>query len=460
MTNRRHAAILAADVAGFSAMMERDEEGTYLQVDSLRREIVEPTICGHNGRLVKTTGDGFLGEFATPVEAVRCALAMQSQVAAKSDDHAIRLRVGINIGDVIVQADGDLYGDDVNIAARLEQLAEPGGICISGKVYEEVESKLAERFKDWGEQTLRHIGRPIRVFALRSNRPDWPTSRPAQQGMSQSISYCHAPDGVRLAWAKVGQGPPLVKSANWMNHLEYDWECPVWHHVLEGLATDRTLIRYDARGNGLSDWQVDDVSLEAFVSDLEAVVDGAGMERFPLLGISQGCAVSIVYAVRHPERVSHLVLYGGFALGGRKRSPHERAKREAMSALMRVAWGADDPSFRQLFTSHFLPEGTKEQFDAFNELQRRTTSPACAARYFDVVGDFDVVDFLPKVTTPTLVMHVRDDLIAPLDAGRQMAAGIPGARFVTLHGRNHLFLEGEPASETFFMELRSFLRDG
>ena len=248
-----------------------------------------------------------------------------------------------------------------------------------------------------------------------------------------------------------------MKVANWMNHLEYDWESPVWHHILEALARRHTLIRYDARGNGLSDWDVDELSLDAWVRDLEAVVDAAGLQRFPLLGMSQGCAVCIAYAVRHPERVSHLALYGGFALGGRKRSPQEQAKRDAMTTLIRLGWGANEPTFRQIFTSLFIPEGTKEQVDSFNELQRKTTSPDCAARYFEVVGDFDVRELLPKVTARTLVMHARDDMLCPIEAGRQMAAGIPNARFVAFPGRNHIFLEDEPARDRFFDELELFL---
>ena len=166
---------------------------------------------------------------------------------------------------------------------------------------------------------------------------------------------------------------------------------------------------------------------------------------------------SPAYAVRHPERVSHLILYGGFALGGKKRSPAEREKRTAMTTLMRLGWGADNPTFRQMFTGQFIPGGTQEQEDSFNELQRRTTSPECAARYFDVVGDFDITDLLSEVKAPTLVMHVRGDLIVPIDAGRQLAAGIPGARFIAFQGQNHLFLENEPASDRFFEEIKLFL---
>lgn len=207
----------------------------------------------------------------------------------------------------------------------------------------------------------------------------------------------------------------------------------------------------------MSDWDVDELSLGAWVSDLETVVNSAGVERFPLLGISQGCAISVAYAVRHPERVSHLVLYGGFALGGKKRAPAEKERRNAMMTLMRLGWGADHPGFRQMFTGMLMPGGTHEQADIFNELQRRTTSPECAARYFDVANDLDITDLLAVVQTPTLVMHARGDLMVPIEAGRQLAAGIPGARFVALQGQNHLFLQDEPATDRFFEEIGRFL---
>ena len=243
-----------------------------------------------------------------------------------------------------------------------------------------------------------------------------------------------------------------------MNHLEYDWESPIWGHVFRGLSREHTLIRYDARGNGMSDWDVDRLSLDAWVTDLETVVDAVGIERFPVLGISQGGPVAVAYSVRHPERVSHIILYGTFALGGKKRAPAEKEMRDAMTTLMRIGWGADNPSFRQMFTARFIPGATQEQGDYFNELQLKTTSPENAARYFDVVGDFDVTGLLPKVKAPALVMHVRGDAMCPFEAGRQLAAGIPSAHFVALPGRNHLFLEHEPASDRFFEEINLFLR--
>jgi pimeloyl-ACP methyl ester carboxylesterase/DNA-binding winged helix-turn-helix (wHTH) protein len=276
----------------------------------------------------------------------------------------------------------------------------------------------------------------------------------ATANLKQEIKYCRTADGVRLAYAKVGTGPPLMRSAHWLGHLEYDWELPIFRHQLLGLAKEFTLTRYDARGNGLSDWDVGEISLDAWVSDLETVVDAVGIERFPLLGFSQGCAVSIAFAVRHPERVSHLVLYGGFAVGRLKRPNMSDADREriaAMATLIKVGWGADDPTFRQIFTS------TKEDADAFNELQRKSASPACAARYFETVNNFDIRGLLPRVTAPTLVMHVRDDTV-PIELGREIAAEIPDARFVPLPGRNHIPLEHDPGMPRFFEEIQSFLK--
>jgi DNA-binding winged helix-turn-helix (wHTH) protein/alpha-beta hydrolase superfamily lysophospholipase len=281
--------------------------------------------------------------------------------------------------------------------------------------------------------------------------------RTALPAPHQDIKYCLTHDGVRLAYAVAGSGAALVKTGNWLHHLEYDWESPVWRHVLHGLAKGHTLVRYDARGNGMSDWDVDELSLDAWVSDLETVVDAAGVKRFPLLGISQGCAVSVAYAVRHPERVSHLILYGGYTLGAKKRTPQERDMRNAMLTLARLKWGSDNLSFRQLFTANFIPGATQEQADFFNELQRRTTSPECAARYMDATGDFDIRDLVGKVSAPTLVMHVRGDLMVPVECGRELAAGIPGARLVTFPGKNHFFLDHEIASQRFFEEIQHFL---
>lgn len=303
-----------------------------------------------------------------------------------------------------------------------------------------------------------HLERVAQVGPARDETS--PGAAKRQSAARQQIRFCRGPDGVQLAYALAGDGPPLVKAANWLNHLELDWESPVWGHLLHRLSGNFRLLRYDSRGNGLSDWQVDDISFEAWVSDLETVVDAAGYDRFPLLGVSQGCAISIAYAVRHPEKVSHLVLYAGFSSGVYRRDddPEEQERRRATNTLIRLGWGKPNPAFRQLFTSMFIPDATKEQAEAFNDMQRWSASADVAARHHETSANIDVRKLLREVSCPTLVMHPRGDTSPPIEAGRQLAAGIPGARFVPLPGRNHLFLEGEPAAERFFEEFEEFLK--
>jgi pimeloyl-ACP methyl ester carboxylesterase/DNA-binding winged helix-turn-helix (wHTH) protein len=290
--------------------------------------------------------------------------------------------------------------------------------------------------------------------------PAKPAPPAASANPQHEIHFCTPSDGVRIAYALAGRGPPLVKAANWLNHLEYDWQSPIWSHLLHALARERRLIRYDARGNGLSDWNVDDLSFDALMRDLESVTDAAGLEKFALLGISQGCAVSIAYAAKHPERVTKLVLYGGFARGRRKRgSQQEIEGADAVATLMRQGWGQENPAFRQMFTSLFIPGGTAEQMQWFNDLQRITTSPDNAIRLRRTVDEIDVSGLLPLVKTPTLVLHCRNDAVQPFDEGRRLAAGIPGARFVALEGRNHLVLEGDPDWSRLLDEISNFLRE-
>ena len=280
----------------------------------------------------------------------------------------------------------------------------------------------------------------------------------AAVSLHQEVQFCTASDGVRIAYAAVGNGPPLVKTANWLNHLEYDWQGPIWSHLLHALAARYRLIRYDERGNGLSDWDVGDISLDSFISDLETVVDAIGLKKFPLLGISQGCAVAIAYAVRYPERVTHLVLYGGYARGRRMRGQQsEIAQADALVTLIREGWGQENPAYRQIFTSRFIPGATPQQAQWFNELQRITTTPENAARIRSALDDIDVTGLLPSVRAPTLVLHCRNDAVQPFEEGRSMAAGISGSRFIALDGGNHLILEHEPAWARFLDEVTRFL---
>jgi len=276
--------------------------------------------------------------------------------------------------------------------------------------------------------------------------------------MEQSIRFTRSADGALIAYALSGAGPPLVKVANWLTHLEFDWRSPVWRHWLEALSGDFTLLRYDERGCGLSDREMEDLGFERWVEDLEAVVDSAGLDRFPLFGMSQGGPVALAYAARHPDRVTRLVLYGSYVAGWRHRGmPEFRRREEALLRLMADGWGRQNPAFRQVFTSMFIPGGSPEQMQWFNELQRRTTSPRIAVRLEREFGDVDVRPLLERVRCPTLVMHVRRDEVIPFEAGRTLAASLPDARFVALDGANHVLLEGEPAWPRFLDELRGFL---
>ena len=278
----------------------------------------------------------------------------------------------------------------------------------------------------------------------------------------QRIQYLTASDGVRLAWSDVGDGPLIVKASNWLTHLEYDWDSPVWRHWIRFFSDHFRFVRFDERGCGMSDWNAGDVSLDRWLEDLEVVVDAAKRTGpVILLGISQGAAICIAYAARHPERVSHLVLHGPYARGSWRRGL-ETTEQEyrAMIDLTRHGWGRDNPTFRQVFTSRFIPGGTEEQLRWFNDLCRKTTTGEIAARLFEARAHIDATNLLGRVKAPTLVLHARDDEITPISEGRLVAAGIQGAEFVELDSRNHIVLEQEPAWARFREAVLEFLNVG
>jgi pimeloyl-ACP methyl ester carboxylesterase/DNA-binding CsgD family transcriptional regulator len=273
--------------------------------------------------------------------------------------------------------------------------------------------------------------------------------------VNQHVRFCTATDGVRLAYAIHGSGLPLVRVATWLTHLELDWESPVWRHWLERLGERHTVVRYDERGCGLSDANVGEPSVDTWVGDLETVVDAVGLERFALLGVSQGGAVAVAYAVRHPDRVSDLVLYGGYARGRRFRSQAD--EEDALIAAIRAGWTAPNPAFRRVFSMLFVPHGTPEQMAWYEDLLRRSTSPEAATQLFRARGAVNVSELARQVRVRTLVMHARDDRVVPVDEGRLLAALIPGAHLVLLESANHILLEDEPAWDAFLSEVEAFL---
>lgn len=275
---------------------------------------------------------------------------------------------------------------------------------------------------------------------------------------AQHIRFCRARDGIRLAYTVTGEGPPLVRAATWLSHLEYELQNPLRRPTVEALSCHFSLLRYDQRGCGLSDWSVPEISFETWVEDLDTVVRAAGLRRFSLLGGSQGCAIAIAYAARYPERVSHLMLYGGYALGKLKRDLPEREREEARTLIkiIELGWGKATPEFRQVFTTQFMPDATAEQQRAFDEFQRISTSPENVVR---IISQFDLIDvreMAAKVRCPTLVVHARGDARVPFEEGRRMAALISGARFVPLETRNHVLLESDPAWRQFIDEVAAF----
>lgn len=277
--------------------------------------------------------------------------------------------------------------------------------------------------------------------------------------MQQQIQFCHASDGIRIAYATTGHGPALIRVANWLTHLEFDRESPVWSHWFKGLSEGNTLVRYDARGTGLSDRSVNRFSLDAWVRDLEAVIDALGLEQVSLFGFCQGGAPATAYAVRHPERVDRLILYDSYQHGVFVEGSSARARREAeaLGEMIAVGWGKDTTAFRQVFTNLLIPGASAEQQQWYAELQRRTVSPEVAAQLWRAFHMLDIRALIPQVRLPTLVFHVRGDALVPFEHGRELAACIPEARFVPLESRNHILLKNEPAWTRFLAEMRTFM---
>lgn len=297
------------------------------------------------------------------------------------------------------------------------------------------------------------VGRDVRQMS----RVPMPTRPPIRQ----HVRYVTASDGTRLAWADAGAGPTLVKAANWLTHLEYEVDSPVWQHWLRFLAAHTRLVRYDERGCGMTDWRPGSpLTLDQWAADLGTVVDAAQADGpVTLLGISQGAATCIHYTLQHPERVARLILYGGYAHGAfRRGAPANQIAYRAMVDLARVAWGKDNPTFRQVFTSRFIPGGSQEQLDWWNDLCLKTTTGEVAASLLEARGDMDLTSSLAQIRVPTLVLHARNDEVVPVAEGRALASGISGAEFVELDSRNHVLLEHEPAWAKFCEAVLDFLQ--
>lgn len=319
-------------------------------------------------------------------------------------------------------------------------------------------SRLREYFTTVGSNADIHIELPKGRYAAVINLAQVELSHGAEDG-AQDIRFLRTEDSVSLAYATSGDGYPLIKAANWLSHLEYDFQSPVWRHWWRDLSRAYRLVRYDERGCGLSDWDIDDFSLDAWVSDLEAVIDKTGFKRFALLGISQGAAVAIRYAIRHPQRVSHLILYGGFAQGRlvRARNAEQREEAQMLEELARVGWGRKDPVFRKVFASLFVPNATAEQIDSFDALQRFSTNAHNAAMFISSFNEIDVLSEAEQLKVPTLVMHARDEIEIPVSQAEALAKAIPDARLALLDSDRHIIGADEPAWREFLSTIETFI---
>ena len=371
------------------------------------------------------------------------------------EDQRIRFRVGINIGDVIFDED-DIFGDGVNVAARLEGLAEPGGICVSDIVHQSVLDRIDEPFRDMGGQRVKNITRPIRVWQWTPNA--FQERKVPEISYQQRVKFCKSADGVNLAWASTGTGIPVLKAPNWLNHIEYEWTSPVWGEFLSEFSKICHLVRFDQRGNGLSDWDVQDISEDRMIDDMVAVADAAGLDRFGLFGISQGSAFSVRFAARYPERVKFLILLGGYLRGRMMRgNPEAEQFYEASRAMVSAGWGSPNPVYRQFFTSSYMPDATPEECASFDEMQRISASPETALTIMAMNAYVDARDDAHKLNVPTLVLHVQGDMAAPISEGRETAREIPTAEFVELPGSNHCMVRGHAGFDEFFHEISPFL---
>jgi class 3 adenylate cyclase/pimeloyl-ACP methyl ester carboxylesterase len=463
IAKRRLAAILAADVVGYSRLMGEDEAATLGALQKVFHEIIDPLVRSSDGQIVKTMGDGYLVEFSSASDAIACATKWQSRLhemdSRDPSGVSLQFRIGINLGEVVSDGE-DIYGDGVNIAARLEALSPPGGICVSEMIKSAVGSQRNIQFENIGVHELKNIKTPIQAFLV-SVKQTAEEERAINFGLADQseVRYCLSKDGTSIAYAQVGVGYPLVFAGSWMSHLEWDWENPSFRGYLAHLSKHFTVIRYDQRGNGMSDWNDVDITFDKMVDNMERVIDQYDYEKVAIAGLSQGASVAIAYINRHPEKVSHLILNGGYARGRRCRgSEKDKAESEALVNFIRHGWAAENPAFRQTMTTLFMPEATPEEADWFNAFQKACGPGENMAKFREMFDEMDVSDLLEKIIVPTLIVHSDEDAIAPLSEGKFLASRIPGARFIKLNSKNQMMFEDERDFPKLIQSIAEFVK--
>lgn len=451
--NKEIAAILSLDVVGFSQMMEVDAKGTLSTLNRLLRNVVRPAIKAGHGTVIKLMGDSVLAKFSSAADAIEVAARIQADML----NETIRLRAGCHVGDITTSGT-DIFGDAVNIATRLQTAARPGNGLVSRLATELAGGSLPSdiSLKPEGALRLKGIHDPVDAlsFVMETDRHRVPAT---DLKANQDIRFTTSEDGVRLAWTSTGDGPVLVKAPSWIAHLELDWSNINAGWMID-LSQDNRLVRFDQRGNGLSDRDAEDISLQRFVEDLKAVFDAADIDRAPLFCKSQGAAIGAAFAVQYPEKVTGLIAIGAFRQGPLVRSePRHVELTSAIDAMARVGWDDDFPSIRDHFASVLAPDAASSDQRTYASAMQETISAEAFARFRESVGRFDVTDLLPQVRCPALVLHATGDRLHSIEQGRSFAAAIPDSRFVALPSRNHVMPSYDAAWPLALREIRRFL---
>jgi class 3 adenylate cyclase/pimeloyl-ACP methyl ester carboxylesterase len=456
MSRKRLAAILALDVVDYTRMMQLDSQGLITTLNKVFSEVVRPAVAASEGRIVKLMGDGAIVEFPAAASALEAAVEIQTKMRRPDLPYNVPERIHLHAGDVTIEG-SELLGDGINIAARLEAAADPGGILISKIFCELAGPSNAASLRRHGARSFKGIAQPIEVLSVNFEESE-PQFRRAQHAAEQAVRFCKSKDGVGLAWTENGNGSPIVKAPNWIGHLSLDWRNPGMAPIISSLSNDYRLVRFDARGNGLSDWDVVEISFERFVDDLESVFDAAEIERAPILAISQGCAVAAAFAARRPDRVSAIVVIGGFPLGRAKRkSEKDRQRAEATRSMMTAGWDDDSPSLRDLLARIIVPTASVEERRQYAMDMKQMISPENLGRYRDVVDHIDVTDLLPRVRAPCLILNCQGDRMHPIDQGRLFASGLSAASFIAYDSPNHCVPESDPEWPKLERDILGFL---
>ncbi len=449
---RKISAILCLDVVGYTNRMAEDSEKTLNDMQRILREIIRPLVKDRSGRIFKLLGDGALIEFDAATDAIHAA----NKVFLKMQGEDISLRAGIHVGDVMLNG-ADVFGEAVNVASRLQAIAQPGRCLVSRTAVEVAGTSLEIALRPESSMRLKGVPNPIEAFAIdiegdkkRAMRKDYVAT--------QDIRFATSADGTSLAWTSTGQGNQILATSNWLRHLEYDWTHCAIDGWLPRLSERYSVFRYDGRNNGLSERGVRNVSIERLVEDIEAVMDAAGIERAPLFGLSFGATLAAAFAARHPNRVSGLVLMGGFVQGLALRDqPGIAALGKAMMDMSKEGWNDEYPSERDLMAQSFAPDASPHDQRSYAEFMKLAMDYRDWLKIGPIVDTVDISNLLPEISCPALVLHANKDRMQSPKQGRMLAARIRNARLVSLDTVNNTMPEYDPAWPHALAEIEEFV---